>query len=155
MQSDEVGLRQHFVQGHHGHSHAGREVRGDERIVRDQVHAEAGRPARHLGADPAQPDNAQRLVAHLDAHEGGALPLPFLHGGIGLRDVAGQGQHQGDSVLGGGDRVANGRVDHGDAGAGGRVQINVIHADAGPGDDFKIASGGDHRLGDLGLAAHH
>ena len=58
-------------------------------------------------------------------------------------------------MLGGGHGVADGRVDHGDAGPGGRVQVDVVHADAGAGDDLEIAAGGDHLLRDSGLAAHH
>ena len=58
-------------------------------------------------------------------------------------------------MFGGGHRVADGRVDDGDAGAGGGVQVNVVHADTGPGDDLQIATGGNDRLGDPSLAAHH
>ena len=95
------------------------------------------------------------LVAHLDAHEGAAPPLAGLQGLVSAGDVAGEGQHQGDGVLGGGHGVAGGRVDHGDAGAGGGVEVDVVHADAGAGDDLQLLAGFDYVAVDLGLAAHH
>ena len=57
-------------------------------------------------------------------------PFPGFERGIGLGYVAGQGEHQGDGVLRGGDGVAGGRVDHGNTGAGCRRYIYVIDADA-------------------------
>ena len=47
-------------------------------------------------------------------------------------DVPGQGHEQRDGVLGGADGVAAGRVHDHDALAGGRRDVDVVHADAGP-----------------------
>ena len=56
-------------------------------------------------------------------------------------------------MLGGGHRVAHGGVDHGHAGPGGGVQVDVVHADAGARHYLEVAPGGDDGLGDAGFAA--
>ena len=45
---------------------------------RDHAHLEAPRPPRDFRADLPEPDDAQRLVAHLEAQELAALPLARL-----------------------------------------------------------------------------
>ena len=155
MQRDEIGLGQQVIQRHYLHAHAGGKVGRDERIERDQSHPKARRAAGHFRTHASQADDAQGLVAHLDAHERGTLPLAFLHRCVGLGYVAGQRQHQRHSVLRGSHRVADGCIYDRDAGTRGSVQVDVVHADAGTGDDLQVAPGSDHGLGDLGLAAHH
>jgi hypothetical protein len=51
--------------------------------------------------------------------------LPACVESIGLRDLAGEREHHGDGVLGGGDRIAEGRVHHDDA-ARGRGGISTL-----------------------------
>ena len=58
-------------------------------------------------------------------------------------------------MLGGRHGVPRGRVDHGDARAGGGLQVDVVHADAGASDDLQVLAGCNHILVYLGLAAHH
>ena len=55
-------------------------------------------------------------------------------------------------MLGGGDRVAGRRVDDGDPGAGGRLQVHVVDADACPADDHEPGARGDQRGVRLDLA---
>ena len=153
VQGHEIGLGQQFLQGHHRHAQAGREVGGHEGVVGDEAHTEGGGAARHFGTHAAQAHDAQGFVAHLNAHKGGALPLAGFHAGASLRDIARQRQHQRHGMLGGGHGVAHGGVDHGHAGPGGGVQVNVVHADAGARHYLEVAPGGDDGLGDPGFAA--
>ena len=79
---------------------------------------------------------------------------PFLQRGVRGRDVARGGEHQRDGQLGGGDDVGGRRVDDHDAGLGGRLDVDVVEADARAGDDLEPA-GCRQRLGvDLGGGAH-
>ena len=155
VQGDEVGLGQQFIQRQQLDADAAGVVRGDEGVVAHQPHPEGLGAAGHLGADPPQAADAQGLVAHLDAHEGAAPPLARLQRVMSAGDVAGQSQHQGDGMLGGGHGVAGGGVDHGDAGAGGGFQVDVVHTDAGAGDDLQLLASLDYVAVDLGLAADH
>ena len=49
-------------------------VAGEERVVRDDPHAERERAARDLLADAAEAEDAERLVGELDAAVARALP---------------------------------------------------------------------------------
>ena len=155
VQGDKVGLGQQVVQRQQLDADAAGIVRGDEGVVANQAHAEGLRAAGDLGADPAQAADAEGLFAHLDAHEGAAAPLAGFQGRVRAGDVAGHGQHQRQRVLGGGHGVARGGVDHGDAGARGRVQVDVVHPDASAGNDLQVGSSLDDLTVDLGLAADH
>ena len=73
---------------------------------------------------------------------------PSLSGGAGLRDVAGEAQDVPDGQFGGGDDVGGRGVDDHDAGRGGRLDVDVVEADAGAGDDLEVLGGGD------GLGVH-
>ena len=53
-------------------------------------------------------------------------------------NLARQRQHQGDGVLGGGDRIAERRVHHDDALGGRRRNVDVVDADAGAADHLEV-----------------
>ena len=80
-------------------------------------------------------------------------PLARAHGRGGLRDAPRQREQHGDGVLGGGDVAAAGRVHHHDAALGGRVDVDVVDADAGAADDAQLVGPRDHVGGHLGGAA--
>ena len=82
--------------------------------------------------DLAETDDAERPAAQLQAGELGALPLAAAERRVGRRDPAGDAVEQGEGVLGGRDRVAGRRVDDDDAGARGRLEVDVVDADARP-----------------------
>ena len=63
-------------------------------------------------ADIARADQPQRLAGHLDPHEAVLFPLAGLGRGVGLGQLAGEREHQGDGMLGGGDRIAERGVHH-------------------------------------------
>ena len=100
--------------------------------MRYDLHAQRHRPRGHLTAHPAKAYYAQRFARQLAAHKAVLAPHPVAQQGMGLRDVPGQREHQGDGVLGGSLYVAVGRVDHRDAVLCGRTDVNVVHADACP-----------------------
>jgi hypothetical protein len=62
--------------------------------------------------------------------------------------VAGQAQDVAHRQFGGGDDVRGGGIDNHHAGLGGRLDVNVVQADACTGDDFEVLGRGD------GLGVH-
>ena len=125
----------------------------DVGVVGDDLHAEGGHPLGDQHADAAEADDAEGLLAQLDAGVLAALPLAVLERGVGRRDVAGGGDEQAAGELGGGDDVGGRRVDDHHAGLGGGGDVDVVEADAGAGDDLELPGGGDRLRVDLGRAA--
>src|SRR5947199_260012 len=71
-------------------------VRRDERVVRDDAHAEPRGTAGDLLADPSETEDAERLVGQLHAAVRLALPPALLERCVGLRDVSRQCDEQAD-----------------------------------------------------------
>src|SRR4030095_6593373 len=65
----------------------------------EQPHAEAGAETGHLGADGAQPDDAQRLASQLHPLEPTGLPAALARAHEGLADVTGERQDHGPRAL--------------------------------------------------------
>ena len=114
VQADDVGAGQKLVQLDLLHPDLHRPLGREEGIVGDDLHLQAIGPVGDDRADVAGADQAQGLGVELDAHEAVLLPPAGLGGVIGGRQLPGQGEHHGDGVLGGGDRVAERRVHHHD-----------------------------------------
>src|SRR5690606_20081775 len=95
-------------------------------------------------------DQAERLAAHLDAHEAVLLPLALLGGHVRFRQLAGEREHQRDRVLGGGDRIAERRVHHHHALGAGGGDVDVVDPDSGAADYREARRGVEDVLGDLG-----
>ena len=112
----------------------GRLLGGEERIVAEHAHLKRQGPLGDFLADAAQADDAERLVGELRAHEGLAVPLALAELGIGFGHAPRQGEHQREGVLGRAERVARRRVHHHDAQPRGGFLVDVVGADAGPGD---------------------
>ena len=117
------------------------------------LHVEADGPAGDLAADAAQADDAERLAGDLRADELVAVPLAGLHRRVGGRDVAGEGEQQGDGVLGGRDGVAARGVHDDDALARGGGDVDVVDADAGADDAAELAGVVEQLGGDAGAGA--
>ena len=98
----------------------------DERVVRDDAHAEPERAAGDLLPDPAEAEDAESLAGELDAAVRVALPAALLERGVRLRDVARERDEQADRVLGGGDDRRLGRVRDDDAAPGRRLDVDVV-----------------------------
>ena len=119
MEGDEVGGREHgFRSLGVVDAELAEAVGGDERVVADHVHPEPESPTRHLPADPAEAEHAERLVGELDPAPARPLPPAFLQRRVSLRDVAGEGDQQADRVLGGGDDRRVGSIRDDDASPG-------------------------------------
>ncbi len=122
-------------------------------IVGDDLHAKAERAARHLGADPAQADDAQDLAEKLHALQAVLLPAPRLEGDVGGRKTAGQRQQQPQGVLGDGGGVAARRVHHDHPALGRGLHVDRVDARAGPADDLETPARLDRGPSHLGGAA--
>ena len=110
---------------------------GDERVVRNDTHAQADGAARDLLADPSEPDHSERLAFQLDPVPARTLPAALLERRVGLRDVASESDDQSDRLLGSGDDGRLGRVRDDDAPPGGGFDIDVVDAHAGPPDHLE------------------
>ena len=56
-------------------------------------------------------------------------------------NCAGEREHQGDGMLGGGDRIAERRVHHHHAARGGGGDVDIVDPDPGAADDLQIGRG--------------
>ena len=78
----------------------------------------------------------------------------LAQGGVGGRDLPRRREHQRQGVLGGAVDVGGRRVDHQHPGGGGGVDVDVVQAHSGAGDDLELGRGGDHLGVDGGGRAH-
>ena len=109
-----------------------------ERVVGDDAHAEAAGAGGDELADAAEPEHAEHLLVDLDAAELRALPLARGQRAVRLRDVAREREHQRHGVLRGRDDVRLRRVGDDDAALGGRLDVDVVDADAGAADHLQV-----------------
>ena len=130
-------------------------LRGDERVVADDAHAEAEGAAGDLLADPPEAEHAERLVRELDPAPARALPAAVLERRVRLRDVARERDEQPDRVLGGGDDGRVGRVRDDDPAARRRLDVDVVDADAGAADHLQPLGALDQVGGQLRRRADH
>ena len=115
VQRDEVGAAEELVELDLVDAELHRALLRQERIEGDHLHLQADGAVGDDRADIAAADDAERLGRDLDAHEAVLLPLAGLGRGVGGGELAGDREHQRDGVLGGGDRIAEGRVHDDDA----------------------------------------
>ena len=131
-------------------------VGADERVVRDEPHAERVRTLRDEHADPTEADDAERLAVQLDA-----LPLRAVPAARRWRSAFACGTLRACAsssaiVCSAADRMF-------DCGAlttitprRGRLRdVDVVEPDAGPADDHQIGSGREHLGRHLRGAADH
>ena len=137
VQGHEIRTPEQFGEIHLVHAELRRPLGREERIVGDHFHLQADRPVDHDRADIAAADHAERLVGDLHSHEAVLFPLAGLRGGVRLRDLPRECEHQRDRVLGRGDRIAERRIhdDHALGGRGGNV--DVVDADTGAPDHLE------------------
>ena len=128
---------------------------GDERVVRDDGHPEADRPAGDLLPDPAEPEDAERLAFELHPTPARPLPPALLQRGMGLRDVARERDQEADRLLGGGDDGRLGSVGDDDAVPRRRVDVDVVDSDTGPADHLQPRRPLDQLRGELRGRADH
>ena len=130
MQRQEVGTREHLVEGSGLDAELAKALGCDERVVGDHLHLQAERPAGDLAADAAEPEHAEHLVGELDPAPLRPLPAALDECRVRLRDVSREGEEQADRVLGRRDDVRLGRVRDDDAPARRRIDVDVVDTDA-------------------------
>ena len=134
VEGEKVCARQHFLEARAVDAELAKALCGDERVIGDDLHLQPHRPPRDLPADAPEAEHAEHLVGELDAAPLRALPPARRERCMGLRDVAREREEQADRVLGGRDDVRLGRVCDDDAAPRGRIDVHVVHADAGAAD---------------------
>ena len=125
------------------------------RVVRRELHAEGAGPLRDEHAHTAETHDAEGLVVELDTFPAGAVPMTAPEVAVGLWDVAGLGEQEGDRVLRGGEHVRLRGVDDHHAAAGRCLHVDVVEPDAGTADDDELVGRLEHLGGDLCGAADH
>ncbi len=154
MHRDEVGAGQQFVEGEQFDTQLSGAGRRHVRVVRHDVGAEGGQPLGHQLPDPAKADDADGLAEDLGAGERRALPGVLAQCRVGGRDLPSRRKQQSHRMLGGAVDVRRRRVDDQDAAGGGGVDVDVVQADAGAGDDLELGAGGEHLGVHGGRRAH-
>ena len=121
----------------------------DEGIVRDDAHAEGGRPARDFLADTAEAGEAERLLANFLSQKLFLFPLSLLHCRVRGREVASHRQDQADGELGNRDTVGARRIHDDNAARAGCGYVNVVNARARARDDAQFRGCGDQWCSDF------
>jgi hypothetical protein len=155
VDGDEIRLAHQLLDAHELDTHELGPIHRYERVVGHQTHAERQRPLSHQGTDPAQPDDTEGFAIELDAFPLGSLPLPCHQGGVGLRNVPSLRQQQRHGLFGRGQDVGLWGVDHHDPAFGGRRNVDVVEADAGPSHHHQIGAGRQHLGGHRGGRPNH
>jgi hypothetical protein len=154
MDREEVGPPAHFQHRiDELNPHLLRPARRDIGVVGEQPHAECVRPLRHQRAHLPQAYDAEGLPMELHALPPFPVPLPSHQSEMSGGDVPGLRQHQRQSVLGGGQNVALGRVDDQHAELRRGIDVHVVDADAGPSDHFQLFGSLQKVRGDLRAGA--
>ena len=156
MDRDQVRARVDLVRGLHPlDTELAVALVSDERVKRDHVHVEPLRALRDELTDPSEAEDPERLLVDLDAAELAPLPPALDERLVGLRDVAAEGEHQRDGVLGGGDDVRLRRVRDDDPALGGGRQVDVAHANPRSPDHAHSRGALDQVAGELRSGADH
>ena len=108
------------------------------------MRAEGGQPLRDQLSDSAEPDDADGFAVDLGAGERRALPRVLPQRRVGGRNLSGGGEQQRQRVFGGAVDVGRRCVDHQNTARGGGVDVDVVQADTGAGDDLELGRGGKH-----------
>ena len=122
-------------------THFGRLLLGQVRIVREHPHLEANCATGDGFADLPEADDPERLAPQLGAGEAGTVPLAGLDRRVGAREVAEEGEEEGDRVLRSRERVAGGRVDDQHPGTDGGVDVDPVDPHARDADHAEARRG--------------
>ena len=153
VQRDEIRPGQQIIEHHLFNAEVLRALRRQERIIGDDLHLQTQRAVGDDRADIARADQPQRLAGEFDPHEAVLLPLASLGRGIGLRQLAGEREHQRNGMFRRGDRIAKRGVHHHNAARGCRRNIDIVDANPGPADDLQVGGRGQYIFGRLGGGA--
>ena len=155
VQGHGIAAAEDLRQGHQLDPELGCRFLAEEGIEGDHLHAERLRPLHDEGADVSRSHHPERLAEQL-APRGELLLLPLARARAlrGVGDLPRERKEQRDGVLCDRDAVAPGRVHHHHAAAGGRIEIDVVHARSGPPDHPQPRRRREELGRDLGGAPH-
>ena len=154
VQRQVVGRRAHLLERHQLDAERGRDLLGDERVVRDDPHAERAGALRDLLSDPPEAGDAERLPAQLAPEKLLLLPPGVLHRAVGRRHRSRQCEHQCARMFGDADAVRARRVHDENAACAGGSDVDVVDAGAGATDDAEVG-GSRQQVGIDGRRAAH
>ena len=110
----------------------------DVGIVGQDLHLERFEPLGDHAADAPEPNDADRAAAQIDRLQLLALPEAGVGCFVRARNLAGDREQQRDGVLAGRVAVRARGIEHQHTGARGGVEIDIVDADAGAGDDTQV-----------------
>ncbi len=154
MEADVVGDLAHAVEGEQLNAERRRDGLGDERVVRDNIHAERAPAGRHFLTDSSEAAEAERLAPQFGAGQLLLVPHAALHGRVGGRHRSGERQHQRQRMFSDAHAVAARGVHHEDAAGTGRRQIDVVDPGTGAGNHPKFWRCREQALVNFGRAAN-
>ena len=123
--------------------------------MRQNAHLEGTCAARHLGANPAQANDPEHLVAQFHPDERGRCPLAAPDRSTCRANIPGMGKHQRERMFGNGNRRGAGRIDHDHAPSGGLVDIDVVNPDTCAPDNPQTRPRLEDGTCDLGGTSHN
>ena len=126
----------------------------DVRVVGDDVGTEGGQPLGYQLPDAAETDDAHGLAEDLGAGECRALPGVLAKRRVGGGDLSRRRKQESQRMLGGAVDVGGRRVDDQDAACGSGIDVDVVQANAGAGDDLELGRGGEDLGVHRGCRAH-
>ena len=135
--------------------HRSRPLGGQVRVISNDAHTEGQRPLGHQRSDAAEPHDPEGFAVQLDSLPTRSFPAAGFQSGVGLRDVAGLGEQEGEGVLGGGQDVRLRSVHDNDTPARGGRDVHVVEADPGPAHHLQMAPGDQYLVGHAGGRADY
>ena len=119
-------------------------------VVVDDLHPKGFRQDAQLTTDMSIPDDPQRLAPDLPTALGDLVPDPFTHLAGPVTELTREGDDLADDEFGDGTRVGKGRVEDGDPGLCGGLEVDLVGPDAETSDrqELRGAGHGKARRGD-------
>ena len=150
VQRDEISAGKQGIQLNLFNAHFVGTLFREEGVIGDNLHFQATRAVADDATNVACANHAERFAGQLNAHKLGFFPFARMRGCAGFWDLAGNGEHHGDGVFGGGDHVAKRRV-HNDHTLfrGGRF-VHVVGADTSATHHLEVVGRGEDFLGHFG-----
>ncbi|MNY11875.1 hypothetical protein D3C86_1449260 [compost metagenome] len=140
VQRHDVGLFQQVVQRAGGAGVAQRQL--GFHVVIDDAHAQAFGQRADLRADIAVTHDAQRLATGLEGAGGALVPMAQVDARVLFGNAAQQQDGFAQHQLGHRTGVREGRVEHRDAALHGRIQVDLVGADAEAAHDAQVGVAG-------------
>ena len=143
LRHQHVRLREHLLR-RDALDDAGGDLSGRLRLAGEHLHAQRASALDEERGARAHADEPERLAPHLDAVAGHAAGLAAAQRGVGAGQVAGDGQHERQRVLGLGDERAVRRVDHEDAAPRGLGHVDGAGVLAGAAHHAQLVRAREH-----------